>query len=197
MFKMFGFRNLGREVCFVRRVPAYRFKGKGHVTVFFCFNFKKYNSALWGGKSLRFDHWECFRDSREDIILVHIEDANWYSRTSESPTHFATDMNGNNLIMCSCVMNVRLGYLKREGLFVDRNFFLFFFIFFWYEALFELYHLLSSSSVEHIFIDLCFSTTRKTQPKNPAYSFTSGSSPVAFLALKALPIATLPPAQLP
>jgi hypothetical protein len=112
--------------------------------------------------------------------------------TSESPTHFATDMNGYSLVMCSCVMNVQLGYLKREGLIVKRNFFFFFFIFFfWYGALFELYHLLRSSSIEHILIDLCFSTTRKTQPKNPAYSFSSGSSPVACLALKALPIATL------
>jgi len=55
---------------------------------------------------------------------------------SEFPSHFATDMNGNSLIMCSCVMNVQLGYLKREGLFVNRGFFflffffLFFFIFF-------------------------------------------------------------------
>jgi len=50
--------------------------------------------------------------------------------TSESSTHFATDMNGNSLVMCPRVMNVRLGYLKREGLFVNRDFFLFFFIFF-------------------------------------------------------------------
>ena len=52
--------------------------------------------------------------------------------TSESPTNFATDMNGNSLIMCSRVMNVQLGYLKREGLFVNRNFFLFFFFLFFF-----------------------------------------------------------------
>jgi hypothetical protein len=36
MFTIFGFRNLGREVCFVRRAAAYRFKAEGHVRVFVC-----------------------------------------------------------------------------------------------------------------------------------------------------------------
>jgi hypothetical protein len=117
---------------------------------------------------------------------------------SEYPTNFATEMNSNSLIMCSRVINVRLGYLKRVGLFVNKSFFFFFFIsFFWYEALFELYHFLRSSSIEHIIIDLCFSTTRKIQHKNPAYSFSPGSSPVTCLALKALTKATLTSAQLP
>ena len=52
--------------------------------------------------------------------------------TSESTSHFATDMNGNSLIMCSRVMNVRLGYLKREALFVNRSFFFFFFFIFFF-----------------------------------------------------------------
>jgi hypothetical protein len=34
MFTMSGFRNLEREGSFGRRVAAYRFKAKGHVTVF-------------------------------------------------------------------------------------------------------------------------------------------------------------------
>jgi len=51
--------------------------------------------------------------------------------TSNSPTNFATDMNVNSLIMCSRLMNVQLDYLKREELFLNRNFFFFlFFIFF-------------------------------------------------------------------
>jgi hypothetical protein len=45
--------------------------------------------------------------------------------TSESSTHFATDVNGNSLVMCPRVMNVQLGYLKRQGLFVNRGFFFF------------------------------------------------------------------------
>jgi len=36
MFNTFGFRNLGRESCSGRRVAAYRFKAKGHVTVSVC-----------------------------------------------------------------------------------------------------------------------------------------------------------------
>jgi hypothetical protein len=36
MFKMFGFRNLGIEISFARRVAANRFKEKGNVRVFVC-----------------------------------------------------------------------------------------------------------------------------------------------------------------
>jgi len=122
--------------------------------------------------------------------------------TSESTSHFATDMNGNSLIMCSRVMNVQLGYLKREGLFVNRNFFLFFFflfffIFLWHEVLFGFYPFIRSSSIQYIFYWFVFQHHDQTQPKDPAYPFSSGPLPVTCLALKALRIATLPPAQLP
>jgi hypothetical protein len=123
--------------------------------------------------------------------------------TSESPSHFANETNRNSLIMCSRVMNVQLGFLKREGLFVNRAFFflfflfLFFFIFFWHELLFGLYPFIRSSSIEYIFYWFVFQHHAQAQLKDPVYPFSFGSSTVACLALKALPIATLSPVQIP
>jgi hypothetical protein len=34
MFTKFGFRNLGREVCFGKNMAAYRFKAEGDITAF-------------------------------------------------------------------------------------------------------------------------------------------------------------------
>jgi len=53
---------------------------------------------------------------------------------------------------------------------------------------------LEHSQKNIFFIGLCLA---QTKPGGPAYPFPFGSSPVTWLALKATPISTLPPAQLP
>jgi hypothetical protein len=57
---------------------------------------------------------------RGKIILGQTEDASWDTKTiglvlrSPPVLHFANEMNGNNIIICSYEINVLLGYLKGE-----------------------------------------------------------------------------------